>query len=154
MRLIHRAAIVAAAAAALAGCVDEARTYDMPVETAFSRIRDVSYSNRKVGDDQAQLDRPYAIVYNEPGSIEWRFTRDTRAGLFHDVVTATLEPVDGNRTSISWDMRATDASFTRLDEERNKRIRNWDGSRRILREHVDSTLTGRPFDGHRVDGSS
>ena len=148
--MIYRAAIVAAAAA-LGGCVDEARTYDMPVEQAFNKIRDVSYSDRKVGDDQAQLDRPYTIVYTEPRSIEWRFTRDTRVGMLHDVVVATLEPVDGNKTGIRWEMRATEADFTTVDEERNKTIRNWDGSRRILREHVDSTLTGRPFDGKRVD---
>ena len=150
MRIFHAIAIVAAAAA-LGGCVNEPRTYEMPVEQAFSRIRDVSYSNARVGNDQAQLDRPYTIVYNEPNSIQWRFTRDTRAGLFHDVVEAKLEAVDGNRTSISWEMRATDSSFETVDEERNKRIRNWDGSRRILREHVDSTLTGRPFDSSKLD---
>ena len=141
-----------AASAVLAACNDESNVYDMPVEKAFSRIRDVSYSGKKVGDDQAQIgERDYKIVYNEPKSIEWRFTRDTRAGLYHDLVTATLEPVDGNtRTKIGWELRATEADFRTTDEERNKKIWMWGGDSKILREHVDSTLTGRPYDGHNI----
>jgi hypothetical protein len=151
MRIIHLMA-AAAAMASLAGCGDQSRTYDVPIDKAFSKIRDVSYSGRQVGDKNVMLTNPnYRIVYNEPRSIEWRFTRKTHAGLFHDVVTATLEPVDSNRTRIDWQMRATDSTFTNIDEQRDKRIYQWDSSRRILREQVDSTLQGRPFDGEKVD---
>jgi hypothetical protein len=145
--------LVAAASAAvvLAGCTpDASRTYEMPVETAFNKVRDVSYSGRKVGDERTQLwPTTYQIIYDEPKKIEWRFTRDVPYGK-HDLVTATFEAVDADTTRIHWDMKATESDFVTIDEQRNKKIRMWDSVRRILREHVDAALTDRPFDGQRI----
>lgn len=145
--------LVAASGAAvvLAGCTpDASRTYEMPVEKAFNRVRDVSYSGRKIGDERTQLwPTTYKIIYDEPKKIEWRFTRDVPYGT-HDLVTATFEAVDADTTRIHWEMKATEKDFVTIDEQRNKKIRMWDSVRRILREHVDSTLTDRPFDGQRI----
>lgn len=148
-----RTHLLAAAAAALmlGACVDGSRTYEMPVEKAFNKVRDVSYSGRKVGDERTQLwPTTYKINYDEPKKIEWRFTRDVPFGT-HDLVTATFEAVDADTTRIQWEMKATESDFVTIDEQRNKKIKMWDSVRRILREQVDAALTDRPFDGNRVD---
>lgn len=145
--------LMAAAAAALmlGACgADGSRTYEMPVEKAFNKVRDVSYSGRKVGDERVQLwPTTYKIIYDEPKKIEWRFTRDVPHGT-HDLVTATFEAVDADTTRIHWEMKATESDFVMIDEQRNKKIKMWGSVRRILREHVDAALTDRPFDGNRV----
>lgn len=149
MKTIHLLA-AAAAAVTLSACVDASRTYEMPVEKAFNKVRDVSYSGRRVGDDRVQLyPTSYKIIYDEPKKIEWRFTRDPSYPK-HDLVTATFEPVDADTTRIHWEHKATEGDFVTIDEQRNKKIKMWDSVRRILREHVDAALTGRTFDGNRV----
>lgn len=141
----------AAAALMLTACgVDGSRTYEMPAENAFNKVRDVSYSGRRIGDERTQLwPTTYKIIYDEPNKIEWRFTRDVPYGK-HDLVTATFEAVDADTTRIHWEMKATEKDFVTIDEQRNKKIRMWDSVRRILREHVDAALTDRPFDGQRI----
>lgn len=149
MKTIHLMA-AAAAAVMLGACVDEGRTYEMPVEKAFNKVRDVSYSGRRVGDDKVQLyPTTYKIIYDEPKKIEWRFTRDASYPK-HDLVTATFEAVDADTTRIHWKHQATESDFVTIDEQRNKKIRMWGSVRRILREHVDAALTDRPFDADRI----
>lgn len=159
MKTIHLMAVAAAkthlmaaaaAAVMLAACVDEGRTYEMPVEKAFNKVRDVSYSGRRVGDDKVQLyPTTYKIIYHEPKKIEWRFTRDASYPK-HDLVTATFEAVDADTTLIHWEHKATESDFVTIDEQRNKKIKMWGSVRRILREHVDAALTDRPFDADRI----
>jgi hypothetical protein len=148
-----KTSLMAAAAVVLmlGACgADGSRTYEMPVEKAFNKVRDVSYSGRRVGDERTQLyPTTYKIIYDEPKKIEWRFTRDASYPK-HDLVTATFEAVDADTTRIHWEHMATESDFVTIDEERNKKIRMWDNVRLILREHVDSTLTDRPFDGQRI----